>query len=136
MSDVKCVLVIDDGLSLGLIANAAAFLALTLGQRIDKVLGPDVIDSAGNIHPGICTFPIPILRGTAERIKAIYSAALENSELVAIGFSNAANTTLTYADYQAKIAAMPADELAFLGVALYGPKRAINRLTGALALLR
>jgi hypothetical protein len=136
MSDIKCVLVIDDTLPLGLIANAAAFLALTLGQRIDNVLGPDVLDSAGNLHPGICTLPIPILRGPAERIKAIYTAALEHHELVAVGFSNAAHTTLTYADYQAKIAAMPAEELAFLGVALYGPKRAINRLTGALALLR
>lgn len=136
MSDTKCVLVIDETLPLGLIANAAAFLALTLGQRLDRVLGPDVADSARNIHAGICTLPIPILRGTAERIKTIYSATLDHGDLVTVGFSNAAHSSLTYADYQAKLAAMPVDELAFLGVALYGPKRAINKLTGALALLR
>jgi hypothetical protein len=136
MSDTKCVLVIDETLPLGLIANAAAFLALTLGQRLDTVLGPDVVDSAGNIHRGICTLPIPILRGTAERIKAIRTTAIENSELVTVEFSNAAHSSLTYDDYRAKIAAMPVEELTFLGVALYGPKRAINKLTGALPLLR
>ena len=136
MSDTKCVLVIDETLPLGLIANATAFLALTLGQRLDTVLGPDVADSAGNIHQGISTLPIPILRGTAEQIKAIRAAALENNELVTVEFSNAAHSSLTYDDYQAKLTTMPVEDLTFLGVALYGPKRAINKLTGALALLR
>jgi hypothetical protein len=34
------------------------------------------------------------------------------------------------------VAATPADELSYLGVALSGPRRDVRRLTGRLALLR
>jgi len=47
MNDAKCVLLIDSDLSIGLLANTAAVLALTIGKRAEGIIGPDVVDGSG-----------------------------------------------------------------------------------------
>ena len=59
----KCVLVLDETLPLGLAANTAAILGLTLGRRRPDLVGDDVTDGSGELHPGIVTLPVPVLRG-------------------------------------------------------------------------
>lgn len=44
----KCVLVIDEELPLGIIANSAAILGMTLGKRMPELVGTDVLDKDGN----------------------------------------------------------------------------------------
>ena len=39
----KCVLVIDGTLPLGLIANTAAILGITLGKHLPQAVGPDCL---------------------------------------------------------------------------------------------
>jgi hypothetical protein len=53
-----------------------------------------------------------------------------------VDFTDAAQTSHTSADYTRKIAAMPADELRCLGLALYGKRETISKLTGSLPLLK
>lgn len=134
----KCVMVIDGELGTGLIANTAAVLALTLGEKLDGISGPDVIDGSQKVHIGITTIPIPILRGTRESIRDLHQLASSGSflDILIVDFSNAAQTTTTYDDYTQKISRYTTDELEYLGVALYGDKKMINRLTGSLPLLR
>ena len=65
----KCVMVIDEGLPLGLIANTAAII--TLGKKMPDAVGANVIDQSGSEHLGIIEFPVPILRGSRSIIKQI-----------------------------------------------------------------
>ena len=67
----KCVMVIDGNLPLGIIANTAAILGITLGKKMPEVVGEDVTDGSGNIHFGIIEFPVPVLKGTPEAIREI-----------------------------------------------------------------
>ena len=67
----KCVMVIDESLPLGLIANTAAIMGITLGMKMPEVVGADVTDQSGNEHLGIIEFPVPILRGSPEIIRQI-----------------------------------------------------------------
>ena len=67
----KCVMVIDEHLLMGLIANTAAIMGITLGKQMPEVVGADVTDQTGSAHLGIITFPVPILRGSVESMKAI-----------------------------------------------------------------
>ena len=67
----KCVMVLDENLPLGLLANTAAILGITLGKHMPEAVGADVFDGSGKAHLGIITFPVPILRGDAEQIRAI-----------------------------------------------------------------
>lgn len=65
LQNEKCVMVIDENLSLGIIANTAAIMGITLGKQMPEVVGTDVYDGTGNGHLGIIEFPVPILKGNA-----------------------------------------------------------------------
>ena len=67
----KCVMILDESLPLGLIANTAAIMGITLGKQLPEVVGTDVADRSGNLHLGIIEFPVTILRGSPEIIKAV-----------------------------------------------------------------
>lgn len=49
----KCVMVIDESLPLGIIANTAAIIGITMGKQMPEVVGTDVYDRTGNEHLGI-----------------------------------------------------------------------------------
>jgi hypothetical protein len=134
--DLKAVIVLDPSLPLGLLTNAAAYLALTMGQRLPSLLGPDVVDGSGLVHQGTSALALPILSATAAKLADIHRAAAAQPELLALSFTDAAQRTLTYADYVATIASRPTAELIYFGVALAGPPRRVNALTGNLRLLR
>lgn len=64
LQNEKCVMVIDEQLPLGIIANTAAITGITLGKAMPEVVGADVRDENGHMHLGIIEFPVPILRGS------------------------------------------------------------------------
>jgi uncharacterized protein YjeT (DUF2065 family) len=139
MESVKCVIVVDRDLPMGLKANAAAALALSLGSRVgEDLIGPDTADRDGRRHPGITRIGLPILEAPAEAVKEIYEAvpATPEAPLRAIGFSALAQSCRDYGDYEARMGRTPSEELRYSGVCLYGPPREVARLTGSLRMLR
>lgn len=132
----KCVMVIDLGLSLGLRLNTAGLLGATLGRRLEKIIGPDVADASGESHVGILNVPLPILSADADTIKAIREKAMKVESLLVVDFTETAQREVRYEDYTEKLSATSAGELKYLGVALYGPKKSVNKLVGNLPLLR
>ena len=138
MENKKCVMILDEQLPAGLAANTAAVLGVTLGARLPDVVGGDVRDGAGRIHAGIIQFPIPILKGSPETLAALREKLYEPeyAELTAVDFSTLAQGCRTYREFTGKIAACPAEDLRYIGLALCGDKKKVNRLTGNLPLLR
>lgn len=134
---MKCVIIINSDLPTGLIANTSAVLALSIGKEFQHLIGEDVMDSDGIIHRGITNIPIPLLKGNNESICSIRKRLLENSNSIYyVDFCDIAQKSKQYNDYKEKLQSTPTDQLEFLGIALYGPKKQINKLTGSLALLR
>lgn len=136
MQNEKCVMVLDERLPLGIAANTAAILGITLGQRRQSVVGADVYDQAGRLHAGIITIPVPVLRGTPEELRMLRRRLYEPdfSDLTVVDFSELAQGCGTYEEFTGKMA--EAAELDYLGIAICGGKKKINRLTGSMALLR
>jgi hypothetical protein len=134
-ADEKLAILVDRDLPVGLIANTAGVLALTLGRCIEHVIGPDTFDGSGERHVGITTMTLPILATTAEALPELRKRASELGLLV-VDFCDAAQETRAYPDYTARLAATPEPELRYLGIAVFGPKRLVNRLAGSLPLLR
>lgn len=134
----KCVLLIDEALPLGLIANTAAILGMTLGKKMPEAVGGDAFDANGNCHLGIIAFPMPILKSSAQALgelrKKLY--APEFADLTVVDFSDLAQGCKEYGDFLEKMAAAQGDSLQYLGLAVCGDKKKINRLTGSLPLLR
>lgn len=134
----KCVIVLDENLPLGLVANTAAILGITLGKMLPEVVGADVLDRSGKPHLGIIEFPVPVLRGSSEVIRGIREKLYrpEFQELTAVDFSNLAQGCKTYDEFLEKMGQVPEDALQYLGVAICGVKKKVNQLTGSMPLLR
>lgn len=132
----KCVMVIDERLPVGLAVNAAGVLAVTLGRRVESIVGPNVVDGSGQAHAGIIEIPISILKADVAAIKDIRLRAAGMESLLVAGFTNIAQTSKTYDEYTQRISRVPSDDLKYLGIALYGDKKLVNKLTGSLPLLR
>lgn len=134
----KCVMVIDDSLPAGIIANTAAIMGITLGAAMPEVVGTDVTDRSGRRHLGIIEFPVPILRGSAESIRQIREKLYrpEFQALTVVDFSDMAQGCKDYGEFAEKMGGVPESALRYLGVAVCGPKKKINQLTGSMPLLR
>ncbi|HBF39488.1 MAG TPA: DUF2000 domain-containing protein [Firmicutes bacterium] len=135
---MKLVMIINQELPLGLIANTTAVLGLSLGERVPDLIGPDIQDEEGIIHAGITKVNIPVLGTSREQLKDLYEnlAREKFDEITMIDFNTVAQRSKCYEDYTIALAATSKDELDFLGVCLYGPEEKINKLTGNLRLLR
>lgn len=134
----KCVMVIDGSLPLGIIANTAAIMGITLGKKIPEAVGVDVTDRSGSKHPGIIEFPVPVLRGSPEIIKQIREKLYQPDfqDLTAVDFSDLAQGCKTYEEFIEKMGHVSEDDLEYLGIAICGTKKKINKLTGSMPLLR
>ena len=134
----KCVIVVDENLPLGIIANTAAILGITMGMKMPDVVGNDVLDLEGNPHMGIIQFPVPILKGNTEILKSIRTKLFDPqfSELTVADFSDLAQGCNTYDEFTHKMASTSESELNYIGIAICGNKKQINKLTGNLPLLR
>lgn len=134
----KCVIIIDANLPLGIIANTAAILGITMGMKIPDVVGSDIIDSDGNKHLGIIQFPIPILKGNTEILQELRNKLFleDYSDLTVVDFSDLAQGCKTYDEFIEKMAVCREKDLSYIGVAICGNKKKINKLTGNLPLLK
>lgn len=134
----KCVMVLDESLPLGLIANTAAIMGVTLGKKLPEIVGADVTDRSGSEHLGIIEFPIPILRGSQPVIKQIRERLYqpEFQDLTVVDFSDLAQSCKTYGEFMEKMGRAPECTLRYFGIAVCGAKKKVNRLTGNMPLLR
>lgn len=136
MDTRKCVIVLNENLPLGLLANTAGILGITLGKHMPEAVGQDVSDKSGKPHLGIITFPVPILKASEERLKAIRAQLYNEKDMIAVDFSDIAQSCYTYQEFIEKAAQTEETELVYFGVGICGNKKKVNKLTGNLPLLR
>ena len=113
-------------------------MGITLGRKMPEVVGDDVIDQSGSEHLGIIKFPVPILRGSPEVIKQIREKLYQPDfqDLTVADFSDLAQGCKTYEEFIEKMSHAPESGLQYFGVAICGPKKKVNQLTGSMPLLR
>lgn len=134
----KCVMVINENLPLGIIANTAAIMGITLGKEMPEVVGSNVTDRNGNEHLGIIQFPVPILKGTPDMIRTIREKLYQQDfhDLTVVDFSDLAQVCKTYDEFIEKMDNVLESTLQYFGLAICGPKKKVNKLTGHMPLLR
>jgi len=93
-------------------------------------------DADGIAHGGIINIPIPILSASSDQVKSITDNAKGMEGLVVYDMSDAAQSSKTQDEYRQKIGRIANADLRYWAVALYGDKKAINKLCGSLPLFR
>lgn len=134
----KCVMVIDEALPLGIIANTAGIMGITLGKYIPETIGPEVVDKSGSSHLGIIQIPVPVLKADKGKLKEIRERLYqpEFECLIVVDFSDVAQSCNVYEDYIQKASAVEEKDFNYFGVGICGEKKLVNKLTGNLPLLR
>lgn len=134
----KCVIVADEALPVGVLANTAAILGMTLGKSIPECVGEDVTDGSNLTHKGITTIPIPILKSSKDAIRSLreklYTEGFD--DMLVVDFSDVAQGSEAYSKYTEKAKRLEENDFTYLGIAIYGSRKKVNKLTGSMPLLR
>lgn len=131
----KLVVILREDLSPALAANASAVLGLALGGRLEGALAADGKDADGGVHAGLNPHPVPTLVASGDRLRAIKAEADEQG-LTVVGFNEVARRSRDYDAYLDALAATPARDVEYAGVAVHGSRNAVNKLTKKLELMR
>ena len=134
----KCAIILDKSLPQGVAANTAAILGITLGRRVPETVGEDVRDGSGCRHLGIVRVPIPVLAADAQDLGLLRQKLTqpEFAQVTVVDFTDLARSCRVYEEFTGKMERTGPEELTYLGLALCGPKKQVNKLTGSLPLLK
>lgn len=133
---MKIVMVVNNELPAGLCLNTAAVLGISLGRYNKEITGKNCFDKTGTIHKGITNKPVPVLSACGETLKKIYKNSITNKNLSVIDFSQTAQKSLDYNDYETKLSKMETSEIELSGLCISGPEKDVSSLTGSLKLYR
>lgn len=118
-------MVIDENLPLGIIANTAAIIGITLGKEMPEVVRANATDQSGNEHLAIIEFPVPILKGSPDIIKEICEKLYQPDfqDLTVVDFSDLAQGCKTYDEFIEKMGNVEECTLQYFGLAICGSKK-------------
>ena len=107
-----------------------------IGGHYPSAVGKDILDKTGNYHLGIIEIPIPILNGNKDFLNDLMEKLYqeEYKDIVVADFSDVAQLYKTYDEY--KISRIDSKDINYFGIAIYGSKKQVNKLTGSIGLLR
>ena len=131
----KPVVVLREGLDPAVAANAAVVLGLAMGARLENSLVVDGKDAGGQVHAGINPHPVPALVAGGLQLRRFKALADERDPTV-VGFNEVARRSRTHVEYLDALAVTEPDDMEYVGLAVFGPRKDVDKLTGKLSLAR
>lgn len=133
MQDKRCVMILNAALPPGKATNAAAVIALTLGQRHPTLVGDALEDAEKHPSPGLITTGIPVLAASDQELDVLREQC-EKAEYDLVLFPEAGQSTTDYQALGDVLRQQPRQQWRLLGLAIVGDKKALRKLTAKLAL--
>jgi hypothetical protein len=131
----KMIIVVDAELEPGVAANIIGLLGVSIGHHVPGIVGPDVVDATGVTHLGMSTVGLPILVADRKTLQSIYGQARQTKELTVLDVSDVAVASRDYTSYTNALQD-PEKSCRAFGLAIYGPRTQVDRVTGRLGLLK
>lgn len=107
--------------------NVTAFLVSGLGTAVPEVVGEPYEDADGVGYLSMFRQPVLVFEGTKETLKAAHGKALSRALPRAL-FTSDLFTTGNDRDNRAAVRAVPTAELDLVGLAVYGPRNAVDKV--------
>ncbi len=133
MFENKFAVIVRDDMAVWRKLNVAAFLATGIGAGSPEAMGEPYVDAAGRAHAPLFGQPVLIFAGDRAQLRATHRTAWEKGLRVAAYVGAMFGTGYDTAN-RAVFAAEPADDLDLVGLALFGPKKAVDKAVKGLAL--
>jgi hypothetical protein len=125
--DTKIAVLLRDDLATWQRLNVTAFLVSGLGPQLPEVIGAPYEDADGVPYLPMFRQPVLVFEGAKETLKAAHTRALSRA-LPRSVFTADLFTTGNDRDNRAAVRAVPTADLDLVGLAVYGPKNAVDKV--------
>ena len=113
--------------------NVTAFLSSGIATAGDEIMGEPYEDGSGNPYLPLFREPVLCFAADAEQLATVRGRALSRGLATAL-YTDEMFATGHDADNRAAVRAVEADKLTLAGLAVYGPRNAVDRTTKGLKL--
>jgi hypothetical protein len=129
--DTKIAVLLRDDLQTWQRLNVTAFLVSGIAGTRAEVVGEPYADADGTAYLPMFRQPVLIFMGDAELLRASHRRALDRGMDMSV-FTAELFATGNDRDNRAAVASVDTDKLDLVGIAVYGPKNAVDKaLKGA-----
>ncbi|MFB7332845.1 DUF2000 family protein [Streptomyces adustus] len=125
--DTKIAVLLREDLETWQRLNVTAFLTSGLGTVVPEVIGEPYEDADGVRHLPMFRQPVLVLEGTKETLTAAHTRALSRALPRAL-FTSDLFATGNDHDNRAAVRAVPTAALDLVGLAVYGPRNAVDKV--------
>ncbi|MFS8199258.1 DUF2000 family protein [Streptomyces sp. CWNU-52B] len=125
--DTKIVVLLREDLEPWQRLNVTAFLVSGLGPSVPEVVGEPYEDADGVEYLPMFRQPVLVFEGTKETLTSAHGKALSRALPRAL-FTSDLFTTGNDRDNRAAVRAVPTAELDLVGLAVYGPRNAVDKV--------
>ena len=126
--DTKIAVVLRDDLEVWQRLNVTAFLVSGLSQRAPEVIGEPYADADATEYLPMFRQPVLVYAGGKETLATSHSRAVSRGLAVAV-FTADLFATGNDRDNRAAVRAVRAADLDLVGLAVYGPRNAVDKVT-------
>lgn len=125
--DTKIAVVLRDDLQTWQRLNTAAFLVSGLGAEVPEVVGEPYSDADGTEYLPMFRQPVLVFEASKEALVTCHQRALRRQLPLAV-FTTDLFSTGNDRDNRAAVRAVARDQLDLAGMAVYGPRNAVDKV--------
>lgn len=126
--DTKIAVLLRDDLQTWQRLNMTAFLVSGIGRLAEEVLGEPYSDANDTPYLPMFRQPVLVFEGSKENLITSHRRAVERGVLLSV-FTADLFSTNNDRDNRAAVRAVPRDQLDLVGLAVYGPRNGIDKIT-------
>ena len=124
--ETKIAVLVRDDLAPWQALNVTAFVTSGIVGRTPSLLGEPYADADGTPYLPLAGQPIVVLQGDRDLLRTVHARALARELPLAVYVQEMFSTGHDAAN-RAAVAAVPRDELDLVGLALHGPRNAVDK---------
>lgn len=125
--DTKIAVLLRDDLLTWQSLNVSAFLVSGIAAAVPELIGEPYEDADGTRYLSMFRQPVLVLAGGKETLSAAHSKALGRNLPLSV-FTSDLFTTNNDRDNRAAVRTVPRDQLDLVGIAVYGPRNAVDKV--------
>jgi hypothetical protein len=130
--DTKIVVIVREDLTVWQKLNVTAFTVSGVAGS-EKIVGENYVDATGNVYLPMSVQPILVFSATREQMREVYDRAMKRNMRISI-YTEELFKTYNDVDNRAALAAVKAEDLNLVGIAIRSTKRQIDTVVKGLRL--